>query len=394
MKKVLLSLAVIVSLISCNSSEEVVTVSPNAYSFERNGSSTVNFEGQTTRIKMANELAKALKKQSTETLQSLKGKFAHSAGENNFSEPDLNSSSKNIRSKVAASTDYFTANTTAATAIKADFDSWISGQVNTVFPNWNQNASKGIAGQIQEAGGGAIRWVNAKGLEYDQAIVKGLIGGLMVDQILNNYLSKAVLDAGTNVEDNNAELLLSGKNYTTMEHKWDEAFGYLYGNEPSITAPVLNTDSYLNKYLSRVEGDDDFKGIAKEIYDAFKLGRAAIVAKDYNLRNAQAEIIKEKISEIVAIRAVYYLQQAKATLVNNKAAAFHDLSEGFGFIYSLQFTRKPNTNEPYFTKNEVVAFVDTLMQNDGFWDVTTTTLDEMAETISAKFSFTLTQAGS
>ena len=39
-----------------------------------------------------------------------------------------------------------------------------------------------------------------------------------------------------------------------MEHKWDEAFGYLYGAEEDETAPVLGVDSFLNKYLDKVEG--------------------------------------------------------------------------------------------------------------------------------------------
>jgi hypothetical protein len=370
------------------------TVAPATYNFERNGSSSVSFDGQTTRIKMGDEFAKSLLKASTETLVSLNGKFDHNAGENNFENAALNTSSKNIRSKVAASTDFFASNTTDATVIKADFDAWIEGQVTNVFPYWNQDASKGVAGKIQEAGGGPIRWVNKKGLEYDQAIVKGLIGGLMVDQILNNYLSTSVLDEATNIADNDANVLESGTNYTVMEHKWDEAFGYLYGNEVNAAAPVLNTDSFLNKYLGRVKGDSDFAGIADEIYNAFKLGRSAIVAKDYITRDAQAEILREKISEIVGIRAVYYLQQGKNNLQSDKGGAFHDLSEGFGFIYSLQFTRKPNSNAPYFTKTEVDGFINTLMAGNGFWDLSSTILDEMSETIAAKFKFTVAQAGS
>jgi hypothetical protein len=394
MKKAILSLSIVALFMNCNSSnEEMITVAPATYNFERNGSSSVSFDGQKTRIKMGDELAKYLLEASTQTVASLKGKFDHNVGEENFTNTVLNASSVNIRSKVAASTDFFASNTTDAIAIKADFDSWIEGQVNHVFPFWDQDASKGVAGKLQEAGGGPIRWVNKKGLEYDQAVIKGLIGGLMVDQILNNYLSTSVLDEASNVSDNNENVLESGKNYTTMEHKWDEAFGYLYGND-AAAEPKLNTDSFLNKYLGRVKGDADFAGIADEIYNAFKLGRAAIVAKDYITRDAQAEILREKISEIVGIRAVYYLQQGKNNLQSDKGGAFHDLSEGFGFIYSLQFTRKPNSNAPYFTKTEVDGFINTLMVGNGFWDLSSATLDEMANTIAAKFKFTVAQAGS
>jgi len=364
---------------------------PATYSFERNGMTTVDFSGQTTRIKMADELAGVLK-DPTKTEEDLDGMYTNTG--NKFSEASLNSSTLNIKSKTAASIDYFSANSTDAAAIKADFENWIAAQVNEVYPNWNTDAAVGVAGKIQEAGGGAERWVNAKGLEYDQVIVKGLIGALMVDQMLNNYLSKSVLDEGSNRADNNADILVSGTNYTAMEHKWDEAFGYLYGKEADITAPILGVDQYLNKYVNRLNNDPDFASMPTEIYDAFKLGRAAIVAKDYGLRDAQAQILRERISEIIGIRVVYYLQQAKLTLASDKAAAFHDLSEGVGFIYSLQFTRKPNTNEPYFTKAEVESFMNTLLSGNGFWDITNAKLDDLSNRIAVKFKFTVNQAGS
>jgi len=364
---------------------------PATYSFERNGMTTVDFSGQTTRIKMADELAGVLK-DPTKTEEDLDGMYTNTG--NKFSEVSLNSSTLNIKSKTAASIDYFSANSTDAAAIKADFENWIAAQVNEVYPNWNTDAAVGVAGKIQEAGGGAERWVNAKGLEYDQVIVKGLIGALMVDQMLNNYLSKSVLDEGSNRADNNADILVSGTNYTAMEHKWDEAFGYLYGKEADITAPILGVDQYLNKYVNRLNNDPDFASMPTEIYDAFKLGRAAIVAKDYGLRDAQAQILRERISEIIGIRVVYYLQQAKLTLASDKAAAFHDLSEGVGFIYSLQFTRKPNTNEPYFTKAEVESFMNTLLSGNGFWDITNAKLDDLSNRIAVKFKFTVNQAGS
>jgi hypothetical protein len=320
--------------------------------------------------------------------------YSHQAGDNNFSDAALNAADKNMRSKTAASRDFFSANSTDAAAIKADFDGFIAGQVNEIFPAWNNIASSGVAGQLQEAGGGAIRYMDGRGLEYNQAFVKGAIGALMLDQINNNYLSPEVLDEASNRADNDMEVLATGANYTAMEHKWDEAFGYLYGAEADIENPALRVDQYLNKYLARVEDDADFTGIANEIYDAFKLGRAAIVAKDYDLRDRQAAIIQERLSDIMGIRAVYYLQQAKSTLSNDQATAFHDLSEGYGFIYSLQFTRKPGTSQPYFSKSEVDAYLAELMVGNGFWDVTPATLDRMSDEISARFTFTTAQAGS
>jgi hypothetical protein len=328
----------------------------------------------------------------TQTLDGLNDRFAHVQGNPSFTNSSLNSSDKNLRSKVAASADFYAGNTTVSATIRADFDSYLSRQVTEVFPVWNRVATPGNAGNLQQAGGGPIRYVNAKGLQYNQAWAKALIGGLMVDQIANNYVSAAVLDAGTNRADNDSDLLVSGKNYTTMEHYWDEAFGYLYGAEPDITNPVLTVDNFLGQYLGRVERDTDFTGIATTIYDAFKLGRAAIVAKDYALRDQQAQIIQKQLSEIIGIRAVFYLENCKPHLGVDNARAFHALAEGYGFIYSLQFTRKPGTMEPYFTRAEVQVMLDQLMANNGFWDLTIPTIDSMSALIANRFDFTISQA--
>ncbi|WP_394970653.1 DUF4856 domain-containing protein [uncultured Croceitalea sp.] len=371
---------------------------PATFVFIRNGESTVSFSGQTTRILMGEELIAKLKDETT-TEVILDAMFAHEEGNNDFSDMDLNASDKSIRSKTAASNDFFSANTADQALIRADFEAWIKAQVDDVFPSWNTAASAGVAGQI--ADGSSTRYINAQGLEYNQLINKGLIGALMVDQALNNYLGTGVLDAGDNVADNDAGTPVEGKPYTNMEHKWDEAYGYTYGLNADEANPNadLGNDSFLNKYIGRVQGDDDFNTIADDIFQAFKLGRAAIVAGDYTVRDEQAEILRGLISDVVGIRAVYYLQQGKNAI--NQATpdfggAFHDLSEGYGFIYSLQFTRKPNTNEPYFTKAEVDGFLTDLLDDgaNGLWDVTPETLDAISEAIAARFDFTVTQAGS
>jgi len=382
---------------SCDKDDDPIvdpepTVAPATYTFLRDGVTTVYYSGQSTRIAMGQEFISALKDESKTEAQ-LDAMFDHQEGASDFSDPILNASSKNIRSKTAASADLFSSNTTDATAIKNQFDSWISEQVSDVFPYWSDDASAGSAGKIQEAGGGSTRYVNGKGLELNQAINKGLIGGLMADQMLNNYLGTAVLDAGTNTVDNDEKTLSDGKNYTTMEHKWDEGFGYLYGADNQEN-PTLGADSFLNKYLARVEGDPDFQGIAATIYDAFKLGRAAIVNNDYLTRDDQVDIIRENISKVIAIRAIYYLQQGKVNLGTDWASSFHDLSEGFGFVYSLQFTRKPGTNAAYFSTSEVNGFISTLTSGNGFWDITADQLDTMSNTIADRFGISVAQAGS
>ena len=369
---------------------------PDSYSFERNGESTVSFSGQTTRLLMGDEILGAFS-DVTATVEQIQAMFAHQEGEIDFENADLNASDKSISSKTAASVDYFSSNAVDQGLIRADFNGWIAAQVEEVFPNWNVAAEAGTAGQI--ADGESTRYISAQGLEYNQLFNKGLIGALTVDQALNNYLSPAVLDEGSNVANNDAGTTEEDKNYTTMEHKWDEAYGYVYGLNANAADPNadLGADNFLNKYIGRVEGDTDFAGIADEIFQAFKLGRAAIVAMDYEVRDAQAEIVKEKISEVIGIRAVHYLQQGKNALSQETpdfGGAFHDLSEGYGFIYSLQFTRKAGTSEPYFTKTEVDGFLTDLLDDgeNGLWNVQETTLDAISNAIADRFDFTVEQA--
>lgn len=382
---------------SCSTDDDATTTSttvetPASYSFLRNDESTVAFDGQTTRIAMAEAIVSAMNDFDGTTTELLLDMFANN--NNPFTDPSLNESSKSVKSKVAASQDYFSNQAATAATIRAQFENYFMRQVNEVFPAQMTVAAPGVAGQIDD--GSNTRYINAIGLEYDQAVAKGLIGALMLDQTLNNYLSPAVLDQATNRVDNDNGVLVGGKNYTNMEHKWDEAFGYVYGASPdpaNANATVGADDSFINKYLGRLEGDEDFAGTATALFDAFKLGRAAIVAKDYELRDLQANRIQDILSELIAIRSVYYLQQAKIAFANNDlGAAFHDLSEGYGFIHSLQFTKDTNTNQPYFSRAEVLDFIDQLTQGDGFWDVTATTLDELSQTIAAPFDFTVDQA--
>ncbi|MFP2995997.1 DUF4856 domain-containing protein [Spongiivirga sp. MCCC 1A20706] len=387
---------------SCSSDDDNMppidntVVAPATYSFERDGSSTVSFGGQTTRIKMGEELADMLKDWDNNSEQILLDMYANQ--NTPFAEAALNGeTTKILKAKTANSADFFANDPTASAEIRAEFEDFMTKQITEVKPNIDVVATAGNAGQI--ADGSSTRYVNDKGLEYDQAIVKGLIGALMADQAINHYLGTNVLDESTNRADNDADIVAEGKVYTTMEHKWDEAFGYAYGlnADPANPNADLGADSFLNKYIGRVEGDDDFAGIAADIFDAFKLGRAAIVAKNYTVRDEQANILRGLISKVIGIRAVYYLQQGKNALANEDfGGGFHDISEGYGFIYSLQFTRKPGTNEPYFTRTQVQSIISRLMGDgdNGLWTVTSETLDALSAEIAAEFDFTVAQAGS
>ena len=153
-------------------------------------------------------------------------------------------------------------------------------------------------------------------------------------------------------------------------------------------------DKFLFKYIAKVNGDSDFSGIQDQIFKAFKLGRSAVVAKEYDVLRDAIEILQYQISKVIGVRAVHYLQAGKEDLASKAyALRFHGLSEGYGFIYSLQFTRNPETDAPYFTFAEVNAMIAKLEKGNGFWDLADgVVLDEISNQISAKFDFTTAQA--
>ena len=92
--------------------------------------------------------------------------------------------------------------------------------------------------------------------------------------------------------------------------------------------------------------------MASTVFDAFKLGRAAIVAGNYDVRDAQANIIKINLSKVVGYKAIDYLESYMSKKAATPADAIHALSEGYGFILSLMFTND-GTGSPYFSEAEV-----------------------------------------
>lgn len=366
---------------------------PATYTFERNGTSTVAFPGQTIRLKMATELANGMTNFSMDST-TLLAQYANQGPNGGdvapYNEAALNESEKSLQSKTAASALYFASNATESAAIRADFRRWITAQTAAVFPAQNQAAAPGKPGQI--ADGTTARYVNGKGLEYNQMLAKSLLGALMADQALNNYLTPTVLDEGNNRAQNDNGTTEPNAPYTAMEHKWDEAYGYIFGLAPNPAQPLTTLgedDGFLNEYLAKVNQNPAFSGIAQSVFDAFKRGRAAITAGDYPERDAQAAIIQEKISLVIAVRAVHYLNSGATAIQGpQQGSAFHQLSEALGFIYSLRFTHDPSTDQPYFSPGEVSTMLDQVYPtNQGFWNVQATELQAVAQQIADRFGF-------
>ena len=360
-KSMLLSLAIFV--FSCDSDDDNdnqgsnTIVAPSSYEFTRDGASTVSFGGQTTRLTQAEELYSALN--SNESTASgldlmFNGDGNASAG---FADESLNGTSKIIGSKTSAST------LAGSAATKQRFDDMISDYAANVVPNWNQDASAGVPGAISTPDGGSTYHLNAAGQELDQLFFKGLIGAFTLDQIVNNYIHPNQLDSGSRIDDNDNDVLSGDNNYTDMEHKWDEGFGYLYGlegdNLANAGASPSGNGSLLMKYFKKVDEEGGYEpGIGQVVYDAFIMGRTAIVNKDYELRDQQAAIIKVELSKVIGYYAIHYMNDYVAKLeAGNVAKAHHSLSEAWGFLLSLSFTNNGN-DEPFMDRTTVEYFLD------------------------------------
>jgi hypothetical protein len=359
-----------------------VYVLPEEYSFNRDGVSTVFYSGQTARLGMATELKSAMNNTSF-THEQINSMFSSGTG---FTDATLDASGKNVRGKTATSP-------IAQSTVRPLFDSWIEEFTTVVAPavTAGTTASSGVAGSYTEADGSRTVKVTAKGFELNQVFSKGLIGALQVDQIINNYLSFSKLDGAR--EDNDAGIYAythpdaTEASITKMEHYWDEGFGYLQGLDSQFksglgTAP--NKDSAnLNYYLNKINGQDNEAGISDTIYDAFIAGRAAIVNKDYEERDKQAGIISAEISKVIGYKAHYYLVGGAEDITNGDwAAALHALSEAYGFILGLQFT-KDSSGNPYMTNTEVNDLLSRLSAGDGgLWERTVEELNIMADEVA------------
>ena len=395
LNKILLSTLAITTLtISSCSNDDSITQNPTytiptSYTFERNSKTTVDFSGQTSRLLMLEEMGNYIKTAATNgtaaNLTVLTNMYSNT--NNAFADATLNTSGKQLKDKTAASKDYFQlflggGNTTEKVAVQSFFETQLSSSNSASL---GATAAAGVAGVYLD--GTSKRLFAPNGLEPQQVLLKGMMGACFMDQIVNNYLSKNKLDEGTSKINNSNKIVEDSKNYTTMEHTWDEAYGYVYG---------VDGTKYWSSYIDQVNADVDFNTVKADINLAFRTGRAAIVNNDYDKRDAQIDIIKAKLALVPAVRAVYYLQEGKGKLTTDKGAkAFHALSEAYGFIMTLRYTNKPGTNNPYFSKAEVDTMLASMTSGtNGFWDIDTlgAKLDSISLQIATKFGFTVAQA--
>lgn len=347
-KSSLIAAAAAFSMLSCSNETENPEMKPDAYTvpstyeFSRNGQSSVDLSLGNQGYLDLNDLNNIAKTFSP----SVNGTELKSIYNNK------------IKNLTATSKDYFGGGNAESIQFQDFFSTQIENQI-IAGQNNNTAAAEGIAGTYMD--GTKKRLVDGKGIEVDQVIQKGLMGAFLLDRILNEHLGDKVMKNNDLISKNNQKILLAGKNYTELEYHWDTAYGYLGLNKPN------NINSFWANYLSaQLTNTPLVNGMREKLDEAFRKGRAALTARDYNTVNEQIKIIRNGLNLVCSTRAVFYLNKRPAA-GSNITSGFHAWSEGLGFIYALRFSKNEN-GQAIWTKAEVDALAAELIGNKGFWD--------------------------
>lgn len=280
---------------------------PATYSFDN-----VDYSSSTARISMMVKLDAYMKKATTVKLkQDTVNNMFNNTG-NPFGDAKLDASGLTLAEKTAD-----------AVTFKSYMDSVVSAsQRNDI------QASQGASGYLPRGAGKII--VGANGIEYGQAALKGMMGGLFFKEAMT-ILSKISQD------DNNTVVPGQG---TAMQHHWDEAFGYLaiptdYDSSKAYTSADANRPLLWGGYLAERGKSIQAGGI---LFEAFRKGRAAIGAKDYTVRDEAIKAIQTTWERLAAAAALAYVTQPQSSAnIGNLGAQLHALSEGHGFIAALKY---------------------------------------------------------
>lgn len=346
--------ALAINFLSCNDSEdpEVALDVPETYSFSRNGESSVSYSGQTARLDMLAELKAYIGTAHDGAELSEATLLDMFANENNpFSTTDLNGSGKQLESKTfLADVDFFKNILISAAEASIATEPAVQGQAGLI----NRGADRFIL-------------VDEKGWEYTQLVEKGLMGATFLHQIFNVYLTDAKI--GNDVE--NTELS-EGKNYTAMEHHWDEAFGYWGVN------PEFDEDGENRFWGNYTYGREAYLGSAAILKEAFLKGRTAIVSQAYDIRDEQRDVIYEQFELIAAATAIHYINEGLSDISNGDIGnLFHHASEGYGFAMALKYN-------PYkkITSEQIDSILNEGLGTDGdFWTITAESLNSAKITL-------------
>lgn len=185
------------------------------------------------------------------------------------------------------------------------------------------------------------------GFEPVQLIVKGIMGSCFYFQGTSVYLS----DDKMTVDNDNLE---TGKDYTKMQHHWDEAFGYL-GASVDFSGANTGGGIYWGKYAKKTLAG----GLTSidDLMDAFITGRAAIDNQEYTARDEAIGKVRANWEMIPVASALHYLNGALDD-ITDVALRNHKLSEAIAFTSALKYN-----SEKSISDSQVDAIIDALGTN-------------------------------
>ena len=105
--------------------------------------------------------------------------------------------------------------------------------------------------------------------------------------------------------------------------------------------------------------------------------------------------IRGLLAQAVAARALEELvgRNTLANLNERPEDAFRFVSRGVGYLYALQFTRRPS-GEPYLSHEEVKRLIASLRAGEGLWESSLRErLDQVARSIASTFALSLPSKG-
>ncbi|MDE0870222.1 MAG: DUF4856 domain-containing protein [Candidatus Poseidoniaceae archaeon] len=341
---------------------DYAVVAPDEYAFfDNEGNLTVSIDGQKQRQYMLSEMTSYMKSANTPGVaidgSVLLSMYANDGYTwNDVENLVMTGSSKQLRSKTAGGDDtiismfegFMTDLAAASATTVADVTDGGAGTTGVVLST--TNASK----QYLQ---------NGQGQEWTQLIEKGLMGACFYYNISSVYLAPAKMDV-----DN--EAIVEGKFYTTMEHHFDEAFGYF---TMSADYPTTGTDKFWAKYAFELETSE--LQSASKLSAAFRLGRAAIVADDMTVRDQQIEVIREELELVAGGTAIHYLNGAIENF-GDDALRNHELSEAKAFIMALPYGA--NTSVDLSASNTILSNL-----GDDFYNVTTGSITDARDAVAA-----------
>jgi hypothetical protein len=196
------------------------------------------------------------------------------------------------------------------------------------IPGYDTDAKTLVVGMLNEAA--ASGKTRASGIRLDQMVQKTMWGAISYWQATSKYMTK--------IPNDDNSVAVTGKNYTEMEHHWDESFGYFGAALDYNTAYDDGTRKSGPSVDSNSDGKLDFKkevnmgwavtaakrdlcsscgnyDYTKTIFDAYLEGRTLIVNQAPLAEIiVQRDIIMETWEKVVAAVTQHYINDVAADI--------------------------------------------------------------------------------